>query len=115
MSEVVCSNCGATFDKKEAKCPFCGYISYPGAEEKFMKDLEGIKDNLSDLSSIPNQEYKKEMSKQKKIVILYLKLIQIGVTWTTLFYRYLKMSSFNLKSYKGRLCKNICYQRTRFG
>ncbi len=61
MSEIVCSNCGANFDEKEAKCPFCGYISYPGAEDKFMKDMEEIRDNLSDLASVPKQEYKKEM------------------------------------------------------
>lgn len=77
MSDIVCSNCGATFDEKEAKCPFCGYISYPGAEEKFMKDLDEIKDNLSDLSSIPKQEYKKEMSKQKKIVIQTIIIVSV--------------------------------------
>ena len=75
MSEIVCSNCGANFDEKEAKCPFCGYISYPGAEDKFMKDMEEIRDNLSDLASVPKQEYKKEMSKQKKIVIFTIIII----------------------------------------
>ncbi len=69
MSEITCSNCGATFDEMEPKCPFCGYISYKGAEEKFMDDLEEIQDNLSSLSSISEQQYKKEMSKQKKIIL----------------------------------------------
>ena len=41
MDKLICPNCGAEIEAKEPKCPFCGYINIPGAEEKFMRELDG--------------------------------------------------------------------------
>ena len=69
MPMLICSNCGASFDAKEPKCPFCGAISYPGAEEKYMRDLHNIRDNLESVSEIPPENFEKEVSKQSKFLL----------------------------------------------
>ena len=40
MKEIECPNCGAVFEAKEPKCPYCGHINPMGAEAKFLRDLE---------------------------------------------------------------------------
>lgn len=75
MATLICQNCGASFDASEPKCPYCGHISYPGAEEKFMKDLNQIKEDLSDVSEIPKKNYKRAMTKQSKVVIITLVIV----------------------------------------
>ena len=69
MAQIICENCGAYFDAKEAKCPNCGFISYPGAEEKFMQDLEDVKEDLEEVVTDQKTEYKAELSKQVKKTI----------------------------------------------
>lgn len=73
MAKIFCENCGAAFDAGEPKCPHCGFISYPGAEEKYMKDLETVEDNLEDVVIDQKKAYKRELSKQvKKTILLFI-------------------------------------------
>lgn len=83
MPMLICSNCGASFDAKEPKCPFCGAISYPGAEEKYMRDLHNIRDNLESVSEIPPENFEKEVSKQSKFLLKTF--IIIGVIFLIVF------------------------------
>ena len=59
MKRIVCPNCGASIYENEAKCPFCGYINMPGAEEKFMRDMHKTEEQLSQIPEIQKAEYKK--------------------------------------------------------
>ena len=72
MNKVVCPNCGASIYENEAKCPFCGYINIPGAEEKFMRDIQQTEEDLSQIPELQKAEYKKHMSKNSKIIIVTL-------------------------------------------
>ena len=82
----ICNNCGAQISYKDAKCPYCGAMNYVGAELKYFKDLNKIKNNLKDLEQVPTQIYKEEMTAQlKKILKIFvaglsiLILIVVGI------------------------------------
>ena len=46
MKEIECPNCGAVFEAKEPKCPYCGHINPMGAEAKFLRDLEKTRKDM---------------------------------------------------------------------
>ena len=47
MSTMIkCSNCGADFEPKGDRCPYCGYIYEIGAQQKYMSDLIDIREAL---------------------------------------------------------------------
>ena len=79
MAKLICENCGAPFDAKEPKCPNCGFISYPGAEEKFMQDLEEVHEDLAEVVEEQAGEYKKELSKQTKKTVLICSIVAVIV------------------------------------
>ena len=68
MDKIICPNCGAAIEVHEPKCPFCGYINIPGAEEKFMQDLEQTEEQLS---QIPEQQKEQIKNPSLKAVKLY--------------------------------------------
>ena len=70
MERIVCPNCGASIYENEAKCPFCGYINIPGAEEKFMRDMHHTEEQLSQIPELQKAEYRKHMSKNSKIILV---------------------------------------------
>lgn len=73
--KVICPNCGAGINERDAACPFCGYINLAGAEEKFMRDIKKTQQDLSNIPEIQKAEYKKSMSKSSKIIF-----ITVGIT-----------------------------------
>lgn len=73
--KVICPNCGAAIYESDAKCPFCGYINIPGAEEKFMRDIKKTERDMSHIPDLQKDEYKKTMSKSSKIIF-----ITVGIT-----------------------------------
>ncbi len=79
--EIICPNCGAAFDPREPKCPFCGYIYAQGAERKFMRDLEATRQELDHVDDEARENYKAEWKKSglsvtKKVLIV---LLAVGI------------------------------------
>lgn len=68
MDKTLCPNCGASIDAMEPKCPFCGYINIPGAEEKFMQDLEQTQEELSQIPKMQEEQIKKSFFKSSKVI-----------------------------------------------
>ena len=75
VKKVICPNCGAAIYENEAECPFCGYINFPGAEEKFMRDIRKTERDMSHIPDLQKEEYKKTMSKSSKIIF-----VTVGIT-----------------------------------
>lgn len=48
-----CSNCGADVDNLTDRCPHCNAMLYPGAEKKYMDELDDMKDDLKQMSKHP--------------------------------------------------------------
>lgn len=78
MAKIKCSNCGGEFEHTLPKCPYCNVIYEPGAEREYMEDLGELKEDLSELSEVPENTYKREISKNiKKILIILLVVLAI--------------------------------------
>ena len=63
MKQTECPNCGAVFDAKETRCPYCSYINPEGAEAKYLKDLEDSRRNLDAVDDQVRSGYRKEIRK----------------------------------------------------
>lgn len=66
---MICPNCGAQIEEHVTKCPHCGYINIEGAQEQYLKELEEIKDNLSDVKNEPAKALKKGMKRGVRVVL----------------------------------------------
>lgn len=58
---IVCCNCGAEMEKDSSRCPYCNAINEIGAEKQYKRQLGELKEDLEDLSQVPENAYKKEM------------------------------------------------------
>lgn len=90
VGKLICPNCGGEFKEHNAKCPYCGTMYYPGAEEEYLKKLEHVRTDLEDLGSVPEQETVKAIKKRAGWVIklavaaIIVILLCIGiVVWKT--------------------------------
>lgn len=93
MAKIKCKNCGAVFDAMEPNCPYCGHISYPGAERRFFKNLHHVKNELDDVSETVEKNYKRGMSRQTKFVLIALLIVGcIGIIAVSLFFLYKKVT-----------------------
>jgi hypothetical protein len=63
MKEIECPNCGATFEAREPKCPYCGHINPAGAEAKFLRDLEGTRKKLDKVDDEARSGYGAEVKR----------------------------------------------------
>lgn len=79
MSQIKCPNCGAVFEAKEDKCPYCGYINPGGAEAKFLRDLEGKRQELDKVDDEARQEYKDEMKAGGKKALKLVCIVAIAI------------------------------------
>lgn len=65
MSEkILCRSCGAEYDGRETKCPWCGTRTDAGAEREYMNKLSDVKEDLEGLSDIPGQSFRRNAGKQ---------------------------------------------------
>lgn len=84
---VICPNCRANVEIHSDKCPYCGYINESGAEEKYMKKLSDIRDNLDRIDDEAVDSYKGEMkTTTKKIFKILMILVAVLLVFTALFY-----------------------------
>lgn len=77
MDKIFCLNCGASIDVTEPKCPFCGYINIPGAEEKFMQDLEQTQEDLSQIPKMQEEQIKKSFFKSSKVIWITILIVAL--------------------------------------
>lgn len=112
MDKIICPNCGAAIKVNEPKCPFCGYINFEGAEEKFMRDLEKTEDQLNRIPQEQKKHYKKSMQKNSKIIfITFFIVIVIGfVLWGL----YCAREAFWNYSYDYDVKAEMLWQREKY-
>lgn len=80
---VICPNCGGEFEEQNAKCPYCGTMYYQGAENAYLEKLEGVRTDMEELGSVPEQETVKAIKKRAgwvlKLMIIGVVVVLIGV------------------------------------
>lgn len=80
--KVICPNCGGEFQEQSARCPYCGTMYYPDAEEEYLEKLEHVRTDLEDLGAVPEQETVKAIKKRAgwvmKLVVAVLIVALLG-------------------------------------
>lgn len=70
---TICANCGARFEADSPKCPYCNAIYEPAAEKKYMRDLNELKEDMSELPEDAEKRYKREMLVGwKRVLVIFL-------------------------------------------
>lgn len=81
--QLICSSCGGKFDDSLVKCPYCGTLNVPAAENEYMEKLEDVRENLEELQTIPTQEVKAAIGRSgkfvKRVVVVVLIVAAIAV------------------------------------
>ena len=72
-----CPNCGAEMDKKEPKCPFCGYINEEGAEKQYMEKLDDVRERLDNVDEEAAAEYGRSYKKMIRIIVITVVVLAI--------------------------------------
>lgn len=72
---TICAECGAKFPADSPKCPYCNAIYEPAAEKKYIRDLNELKEDMSELPKEAEQLYKKKMLGEWKRVLLILLIV----------------------------------------
>lgn len=60
---LYCENCHAPIPEESAKCPYCGAFNASGGERQYMEQLYDLKEDVEELSEVPEMEYRREMGK----------------------------------------------------
>ncbi len=94
MKEIECPNCGARFDAREAKCPYCDYINPMGAEAKFLRDLEGTRKELDNVDEEAKEKYKKEIKKGAGSAVKTLVIVAVVIGLLVGFFAYMDSRLF---------------------
>ncbi len=81
---ILCPSCGAGFDAGLASCPYCGYVSRPGDEKEYLKDLNASKDAVLEMVDIPEETLTREARHTGKMIVIVL--IVLAVIGTALFF-----------------------------
>lgn len=74
QKKIICKNCGAAMNESDAKCPFCGYINYIGAEEAYMDELYQTEDEMQGLVDDQVNNIKNEVKNN----VQFIRNIMIG-------------------------------------
>lgn len=87
---IICKSCGAEFSDDLPKCPYCETLNLKGAEAEYMNKLHYVKEDLGELSELPEQTQKKELKKQIKrwgivvaVIAVLAVLLQIWFHWSS--------------------------------
>lgn len=63
---MYCTQCGASIQEKELKCPYCGAVNPFADEQKYMERLQKILRETEDLSEEPMRQYGRELKSHGK-------------------------------------------------
>ena len=106
--KILCRSCGAEYDGRETKCPWCGTRTDAGAEREYMDKLSDVKEDLESLSDIPGQNFRRNAGEQFRhlrgilIFALILFLIPAGM-----------LVSGELRE-RGRARKELAWEKENF-
>ncbi len=73
---MICKFCGAQYEDKEVKCPFCGVMNEPEAKKAFEEKLNQVTYTVDQLSNQPKRVLFKN---SLKLIILVFLLISVAI------------------------------------
>lgn len=103
----ICSNCGAQIDREAEKCPHCGAMHYPGAEKKYMGQLEDIREELEKLGEVQEKQVTEAV---KKAVIFAVIICFFLILLVTTIRLNLRRDSLFDQSYEAMIYQRLMWQ-----
>ena len=82
---IYCENCHAPMEEDSAKCPYCGALNAPGGEKQYMERLYEIRQDVEELSTVPEKEYRREMGRTGRVIRLTFLAIAVLAVFAGLF------------------------------
>lgn len=67
---ITCKNCGAEFDAKALKCPFCGHENVAAAQDAYHDKIDKIIEEREEVHKLPDKIVKKSTKTIVKVVAL---------------------------------------------
>ena len=61
--KIICSSCGASYDRNMKNCPYCGNANFYGQEKEYMRGLAGLRQRFSEIADIDKSVLLKEFGK----------------------------------------------------
>ena len=113
MKEIECPNCGAVFEAKEPKCPYCGHINPMGAEARFLRDLEKTRKDMDQVDDEARKAYGTEIKKGVKSTAKTVLIVGLIVLLIIGGFILLEKTVFNY-DYKGNYADELAWQHERF-
>ena len=113
MKEIECPNCGASFEAKEPRCPYCGHINPAGAEAKFLRDLEGTRKNLDQVDDEARAAYGSEMKRGARKTLKILAIVAVVIAVLLGGMLILDRTIFGY-DYKGDYAEELAWEHERF-
>ena len=113
MKEIECPNCGAIFEAREAKCPYCGHINPSGAEAKFLRDLEKTRKDLDNVDDEARRAYSGEMKKGAGSAAKIAVIAAIVIAILAGIYFVLDNTLFDY-GFKGDYAKELAWEHEAF-
>lgn len=74
---ITCPNCGAQIEESADKCPYCGYINVTGAEQKYMDNLEQVREQLDVIDDEVAASFASEVNEGIRVIIKTLKVVGV--------------------------------------
>ena len=66
--KIICASCGAEYEEKLRRCPFCGTATLAADEKEYMGKLEDVRRDLEEAGSKGGKELKRSLGKTVVIV-----------------------------------------------
>ncbi len=107
-----CPACGAHYDRSEAKCPFCGYIHEEGAEKKFLRGLEEIRDRLDQVDDQARENYRAEVRANSRAIVRRVVIVVVILAAVIGFFA---LAEYRLFHSKRDVAGEMVWQHEHFG
>ena len=107
MKQVVCKNCGAVFDERLEKCPYCGTMNRKGAYRSFRMTFAGMIDQMLGLRDEVNQ------STSRMVLFAFLRsllLIAVVVGLAFLFAQTAQVNYYSDPKYDQEAYETIVWE-----
>ena len=102
VKKIICNSCGAEFEDTLPECPYCGTMNYKGAEMEYFGRLEEVRSDMEQLGSVPEQETRSELKKQRKWILKLVLLLAVAAV--LLFLGMEGVQILRSTGFQGRLC-----------
>ena len=106
MSTVKCKNCGASFDSKWSRCPYCGTMNKSGAYAEFRRKMSSVIDSMLGLKENVQRSVSRTILSSLLRSLIFIAVI-IGLAFA--FSRTAQVNYYNDPEYDQKAYEEITW------